>query len=93
MTHPMLVEKTYRTKFARQNFIKAEQFARQNSYFRALEGVTRHPTPPQKLRPCSYLCYKATSSCQELLTSNPLRSILRRISLYLSGNKALKSAV
>ena len=46
MTHPMLVEKTYRTKLTRQNFIKAEQFARQNSYFRALEGVTPHPTPP-----------------------------------------------
>ena len=51
MTHPMLVEKTYRTKFARQNFIKAEQFARQNSYFRALEGVTPHPTPPRSYAP------------------------------------------
>ena len=43
MTHPMFVEKTYRPKFARQNFIKAEKFARQNSYFQALGGVTPLP--------------------------------------------------
>ena len=52
MTRPMFVEKTYRPKLTRQNFIKAEKFARQNSYFQALGGVTPH-TPPQKLRPCS----------------------------------------
>ena len=41
MTHPMFVEKTCRLKFVRQNFIKAEKFARQNSYFH-----TPHPPPP-----------------------------------------------
>ena len=46
MTHPMFVEKTCRLKFVRQNFIKAEKFARQNSYFQAL-GVY-HPPPPSR---------------------------------------------
>ena len=50
MTRPMFVEKTYRPKFARQNFIKAEKIARQNSYFQALGGVTPH-TPPRSYAP------------------------------------------
>ena len=69
MTHPMFVEKTYRPKFARQNFIKAEKFARQNSYFQALGGVT--PPPPQKLRPCTSqkVCRKLPSTiCRGLLS-------------------------
>ena len=47
----MFVEKTYLTKFARQNLIKAEKFAQQNSYFQALGGGVLHPPPPE-VTPC-----------------------------------------
>ena len=50
MTRPMFVEKTYRPKFAQQNFIKAEKFAQQNSYFQALGGVSP-PPPPRSYAP------------------------------------------
>ena len=43
----MFVEKTYRPKFARQNFSKAEKFAQQNSYFLALGGCHTPHTPPE----------------------------------------------
>ena len=51
----MFVEKTYRPKFARQNFSKAEKFARQNSYFLALGGGVSHPTSPPEVTPL-HLC-------------------------------------
>ena len=46
MTRPMFVEKTYRPKFARQNFIKVENLPDKTAIFKHW-GVS-HPTPPPR---------------------------------------------
>ena len=65
MTHPMFVEKTYRPKFARQNFIKAEKFALQNSYFQALGGGGGGVTPPPPPEVTSLHVLKSLSKVAE----------------------------
>ena len=45
MTRPMFVEKTYRPKFARQNFIKVENLPDKTAISSIGGGVTPHPPP------------------------------------------------